>query len=295
MAQKRHIIAIVGPTATGKTALSIELAQRIGGEIVSADSRQVYRGLDVGTGKVTKKEMQGVPHHLIDVADPKEQFTVHDYVKHGQKVIADIHKRGKVPIVIGGTGMYVDTLLGRLAMHPTKPNPKLRKKLEGMTLEELQKMLKKLSPARYRTIDPKNPRRLIRAIEIATAPTKAKKPTRVEQKHKIIWMGLTLPRPELKTRIIERLHERINAGMLNEAKRLKKAGVSWERMEALGLEYRYMARHLQNLITHNEMVAQLESEIYKYAKRQMTWFNANKKIQWFDAKDRGQALTTLFD
>jgi tRNA dimethylallyltransferase len=290
-----YVVAIVGPTATGKTLLSIELAKQIDGEIISADSRQVYKGLDVGTGKVTKKEMQGVPHHLIDVVDPTKQFTVADYVKRGQKAITDIIKRGKVPIVIGGTGMYMDTLLGRLAMHPTKPNPKLRKKLERMTLEELQKMLKKLSPSRYKTIDQKNPRRLMRAIEIASAPTKGKKPTVVKFPYKIIWMGLSVPRPELKTRIIERLHERIDNGMLKEAKRLHKQGVSWERMEALGLEYRYMARFLQKKITHDEMVTQLESEIYKYAKRQMTWFKTNSEVRWYDANHRAQALDASWD
>ena len=284
-----RVIAIVGPTAVGKTSLSIDLAKKIGGEVVSADSRQVYRGLTIGTGKVTKKEMRGVPHYLIDVADPKKQFTAHDYVRLGRHAIADIVKRGKIPIVIGGTGLYVDTLLGRRSVVEVPPNPKLRSVLEKLPLKELQAKLKKLDRARYKTIDLKNPRRLIRAIEIASAP-KPRTYTLEPKTYSVTWIGLMAARPVLKKLIIDRLHERLDAGMLKEAKKLHKAGLSYKRMEELGLEYRYMARHLQKIITYEQMVTQLDSEIYKYAKRQMTWFNANKDVQWFDITHRAQAL-----
>lgn len=282
-AHKPKVISIVGPTAVGKTGLSVKLAKRVNGEIVSADSRQVYEGLDIGSGKVTPEEMEGVPHHLLDVADPKEVFTAADFVEKGREAIADIVKRGKVPIIVGGTGFYIDALVGRINLAEVPPNEELRTLLRSKTLAELQEMLAELDPDALERIDSKNPVRLVRAIEIATALG------RVELKesdpiYQVLWIGLTLSQDELKEKIHMRLLARLNEGMLNEARQLHSRRLSYERMEELGLEYRYMARHLSGEISYDEMVEQLRTEIGKYAKRQMTWFKKNQNIHWFEPK-----------
>lgn len=285
MSQFQKVIAIVGQTATGKTGLGVALAERLGGEVVSADSRQVYRGLDLGTGKVTAEEARGIPHHLIDVCDPKERYTVHDFVRDGRAVISEIAARGHVPIVVGGTGMYVDALLGRMTLDAPPADEKVRHELRAQSLEELQEKLKTLDPETYARVDLQNRRRVERAIEIALSPRPS--PTLNSElstlNYSVTWIGLTLEREALKARITERLDARLALGMLDEARNLHAAGLRYERMEELGLEYRYMARHLQELITYEEMHTALVSEIYKYAKRQMTWFKRNTDIQWFDA------------
>ncbi len=277
----QKVIAIVGQTATGKTALGIRLAQKLGGEIVSADSRQVYRGLDLGTGKVTPEETEGIPHHLIDVCEPTEHFTVHDFVRLGRAAISEIAARGKVPVVVGGTGLYVDALLGRVSLDSPAADPELRAKIANYTHEELQAELERVDPERYAKVDVANPRRLQRALEIAyTSQPASPLPT---VRYAVKWLGLTLPREALQERIKTRLTARLDAGMLDEARALYARGLSYERMEELGLEYRYMARHLKGELSYEEMISKLESEIYKYAKRQMTWFKRNTDIQWFDA------------
>lgn len=282
------VIAVVGPTAIGKTSLGIALAKKLGGEVISGDSRQVYRGLTIGTGKVTAGEMEGVPHYLIDVADLEVQFTAHEYVHRGREAISDIFSRGKTPIIVGGTGMYIDALVGRIALARVEPNKELRKELEVLPLENLQDKLRELDPERFKTIDTKNPRRLVRAIEIAMTEHSETEP--VEPLYNVRWIGLALPREELQKRIVNRLHQRLAEGMLEEAVNLHAHGLSYERMEELGLEYRYMARHLQGRISFDEMIQALELEIYKYSKRQMTWFKKNKEIEWFDATHPELAL-----
>lgn len=276
-----RVLAIVGPTATGKTSLGVSLALKFGGEVISADSRQVYRGLDLGTGKVTRGEAQGVPHHLIDVADPAAQFTVHDFVRLGRASISEITKRGKLPIVVGGTGLYTDTLLGRLELNAPPPDPKVRSELRDESLEKLQDRLKESDPEAYARVDLKNRRRVERALEIALSETE--RPSRIDLGYQVTWIGLALPREKLRVRIKARLEERLTAGMLKEVERLHSGGLSYERMDELGLEYRYLARHLQGVMSYEDMRTTLEQEIYKYAKRQMTWFKRNTDIHWFDA------------
>ncbi len=288
-----EVLAVVGPTATGKTALGIEIALRLGGEVVSADSRQVYKGLDIGTGKATAEEMRGVPHHLIDVADPKERFSAADFTRLGRTTLDEIRARGKVPIIVGGTGMYIDALLGRLQLNSALPNPALRTRLERLETTELITELASRDPERIKTIDTHNRRRLIRAIEIASSPAATLDSEHPTPNYSVLWIGLTLPSPQLKEHISDRLRARLEAGMLDEAKHLHTAGLSYERMDELGLEYRYMARHLQGFLTYEEMVSVLESEIYKYAKRQMTWFKRNADIKWFDANNPETTLASL--
>lgn len=275
-----ELYVIVGPTAVGKSDYAVSLAKKIGGEVVSADSRQVYRGLDIATGKITKREMKGVPHHMLDVADPKRQYTALRYKRDAEKIIQDIVKRGRVPIICGGTGFYIAALLGEIEMSGVKPNKELRKKLSRKSAVELFAMLQEMDPLRAETIDAKNPVRLIRAIEIAqvprgTAPVAHKVPS-----YKVIKLGLTLPKETLRERIHVRLFKRMKRGMIAEAKRLHDEGLSYKRMVELGLEYRYLARYLKNEVSKEEMLTQLETEIWHYAKRQMTWFKRDKEITW---------------
>jgi tRNA dimethylallyltransferase len=280
----QKIIVIVGPTASGKSAYAVKLAKRIGGEVISADSRQVYKGLDIGTGKITKKEMQGVSHHLLDVLSPKKVFTANEFVIRGRRVLEDIINRGKTPIICGGTGFYIDALLGRIAMSKVPPNPKLRAQLEKKTTAHLFAMLKKLDARRARDIDPENPVRLIRAIEIARAIGHVPRSNPEPLPYSIEWIGIWMPREKLHARIHARLYARMKAGMLAEAKRLHAAGLSYKRMEQLGLEYRYLALYLQKKITKAEMMETLESHIRDYAKRQLQYWKRNKEIPWREVK-----------
>lgn len=284
------VIAIVGPTASGKTSLSIEIARLIDGEVVSADSRQIYTGLDIGSGKVTKREMRGVPHHLLDIASPKRTISVVQYEKLATRAIKDILKRGKVPIICGGTGLYADAILTNAFFPEVPPNPELRKKLEKLPTEKLFSKLMKLDPARAKTIDANNPRRLIRAIEIATALGKVPERTEPTPRYDTLWIGLTMPQEKLEERIHTRLISRMRHGMVAEAKRLHAEGLSWKRMESLGLEYRFLAQFLSGKLSKEEMIELLNIAIRQFSKRQMMWFKRNKNIKWFHPKDTKKVL-----
>jgi tRNA dimethylallyltransferase len=270
------LIAIVGPTSSGKTGLSIDLArefkkQGIVAEIVSADSRQVYKGLDLLSGKVTKREMCSIPHHLLDVADPARTYSVVRFKRDAERAIAGIHKRGHVPILVGGTGFYVDAVTKGIVLPEVPANKTLRKKLEALSPEKLFAMLKKLDPARAKTVDSKNPVRLVRAIEIATTLGSVP-PATAKPKYEVITIAIDLPDEELRKKIHIRLFARIRSGMIAEARRLHERGLSYKRMEELGLESRYVAMYLQGKITKADMLRELETAIWHYAKRQRTWF-----------------------
>jgi len=274
------LIVILGPTASGKTDLSIKLAKKFKGEVVSADSRQVYKGMDIGTGKVTKKEMQNIPHYLLDIVSPKTRFDVVKYRKKALKAIKDIQKRNKLPFLVGGTGFYIQAVIDGITIPQVKPDWKLRKRLEKKSIKELFSMLKKLDPKRAKTIEKDNPRRLIRAIEIVL---KTKKPVPKLKKQPIkdvLILGIKKEKDALETLIYKRLLKRLKTGMIAEVKRLKQSGVTWKRLEEFGLEYKYVALYLQNKITKQEMIKRLKKEIKYYAKRQMTWFKRDKRIHW---------------
>lgn len=290
---KLKLITVIGPTATGKSSLAVLLAQKYDGEIIGADSRQVYKNLDIGTGKVTKKEMGGIPHHLLDVADPKKQFSVSEYVELAEKAIADIISRGKIPIICGGTGFYVDTLLSNTKIPHVPPDKELRKRLAGRSASELYTMLTFLDKERSKTIDAQNSRRLIRAIEIAKHFGAVPPLLPGEEKYNVLKIGLTLSKEELREKIRARIFSRIKDGMIREVKNLHNNGLSWRRMEELGLEYRYIARHLNNKLTEQEMTSKLETEIWRYSKRQITWFKRDKKIQWFSPKETSKIEQTV--
>ncbi len=291
--QKPKIIAIVGPTASGKTSLGIFLAQKLGGEVISADSRQVYRGLDIGTGKVTKKEMAGIPHHLLDIISPKKQFTVSDFVRLATKAYSNVLQNNSITIIVGGTGLYIDTFLGRMSYAEVPPNPTLRAKLEKKSAPQLFAQLQKLDPRRAANIEKENPRRLIRAIEIAKAIGANPIPT-LEQKYDVLWLGINPPQETLYKNIRTRLLSRITEGMVAEAKNLHTPapvgiGLSYKRMEALGLEYRFLSQLLQNKVSKEDFILGLERAIQHYAKRQIRWFKRNQDIHWVSSPPASRA------
>jgi tRNA dimethylallyltransferase len=281
--KKTKIIVILGPTTSGKSDLAVRLARKFDGEVVSADSRQVYKGLDIGTGKITKKEMRGVPHHLLDITDPRYIYSVAEYQKDAMKAVRYIVQKNKLPIVCGGSGFYIDSLLGSFSLPEIFSNKKLRQRLAKKSAQELFKILEKLDSRRAKEIDRHNPVRLIRAIEIAK--TFGSVPTiRKSERFNSLKIGILTPPSILKTKIHQRLLVRIKKGMITEARRLHRGGLSWKRMEALGLEYRYLAKYLQGKISKKEMFSKLEGEIWRYVKRQMTWFKRDKKIKWFSTR-----------
>ena len=273
-------MSIVGPTSSGKTAVSIDFAKKLKGlgitaEIVSADSRQVYIGLNLLSGKVTKKEMGLIPHHMLDIVSPKKVYSVADYKKDAEKIIDEIITRGNLPVLVGGTGFYVDAITKGIILPEVPPNKELRKKLEKLETKKLLETLKKLDPARYREIDQNNRVRIVRAIEIAKSLGKVPK-VKAKPKYDVETIYVDLPDEELKKKIHTRLLARIKSGMINEAKKLQSSGVSWKRMEELGLECRFVALHLQGKMSKKEMIEELEKSTWQYVKRQRTWF---KRLQ----------------
>ena len=277
--QKPHIIVICGPTATGKSDKAVEIAKSLpnGGQIISADSRQVYIGLDIGSGKITPEEMMGVPHYMLDICEPCNIYSVVDFQKEAHAHIQDILARGKTPIICGGTGMYIDALVYNTQFPIVPANETLRKELEQKSLNELQTILQNLDSARYETIDTQNPVRLIRAIEIASVLGSVPVIHR-EAIYDVQWVYLDCLDDVLKSRIHTRLYKRIDMGMIEEVQNLLDQNrITYERLEYLGLEYRYIGRYLAGHITKQEMLEQLEMEIWHYAKRQRTWFKKYAK------------------
>ena len=287
---KPKLIVIVGPTASGKTALGIRLARRLNGEIISADSRQVYKGLNLSSGKVARRETQGIRHYCLDLVSPKTRFSADDYRRCFLKALHDIQKRGKIPIVVGGTGFYIDVALGRMNTGGVPPNPPLRKKLSKKSAAELFKILKKLDPKRANAIDRHNSVRLIRAIEIARAHQGSASgvncvnnsigSTYGVDNFDVVWIGIAHGGKALRKKIHTRLMARMKAGMVEEIKKLHRSGIRWKRLDELGLEPRWIARYLRNKITREQMLYHLENAIWRYSKRQITWFKKNKKVRW---------------
>lgn len=288
MLNQKPIIVLLGPTASGKSSFSVQIAKKIGGEIVSADSRQIYKGMDIGSGKITRKEMRGIPHHLLDIANPKRTFTASQYQTLAQKAIRSVWKRGKIPIVCGGTGFYIRGAVEGLQFPKTKPNPLLRKKLEAMDTNTLFQILRKKDLKRAKTIDSKNRRRLIRALEIVEHLGKVPPIQKNPISEFVLYLGIQKDKEELKQRIRVRLLKRMRNGLIKEVKNLHENGISWKRLESFGLEYRYIAHYLKGNLTKNEMIVSLLKEIEQYAKRQMTWFRKNPDIIW--VQDSRQTL-----
>ncbi|MFC1663607.1 tRNA (adenosine(37)-N6)-dimethylallyltransferase MiaA [Patescibacteria group bacterium] len=289
------IIVVLGQTASGKSELAIRLAKKFNGEIVSVDSRQVYKGMNIGTGKVTKKEMKGIPHHLLNVALPKRKFSVVQYRKLAIVAINKVLKKDKIPFLVGGTGFYIQAVVDGILIPEVKPNWKFRSDLNKLKTEELFDLLKKLDSQRAKTIERKNRRRLIRALEIVI---KTKKPIPFLKKtlpqFKVLMIGLKKNPEELKKLIQKRLLKRLKRGMVAEVKKLRKTGLSWKRLEEFGLEYRFVSQYLQGKIKYDEMVQKIQKESEHYAKRQMTWFKRDKRINWLKTYKQAEKLVKKF-
>lgn len=290
---KPKVIAVVGQTASGKTSLSIELAKKFNGEVISADSRQVYRGMDLGTGKVILEEMQGVPHHLLDVVEPMEIYTAADFERDAKAAILDILSRGKLPIIVGGTYFYIQLLRGELQSAPVAPNEEFRKGLEKFSNLELYEQLKTLDPIRAEDIDPENSRRLIRALEIINELGTVPPVQKIDSPYDWLLLGTDITKEQLHKNINLRLKQRLELGMVAEAKLLHQQGVTYERMDTLGLEYRYLAKYLQNQLSETELFSQLETKIRQYAKRQLTWLKRDNSIKWFNPKAQAEINTCV--
>lgn len=290
MSRRPKLICVVGPNASGKTSLAITLARKFNGEIVSADSRQVYRGMDIGSGKATKKEQRTVKHYLLDVASPQRAYNVSHFKKDALQAIKKIHHKNKLPFLVGGTGFWVQAVVDNLDFPTVKPNKLLRRKLSKHSTTQLLKKLKKLDPQRAENIDNHNPYRLIRAIEIITSTRKPLAPLKGEPFFQTLMLGLNPPRQKLYELIDKRLERRLKAGLLNEIKRLHQQGVSWRRLYEFGLEYRYCTLYLQKKLARAQMVEQLKTAIHHYAKRQMTWFKKDKRIHWIKNQKETEQL-----
>jgi tRNA dimethylallyltransferase len=274
------IIVILGPTASGKSDVAIQLAREFDGEVISADSRQIYRHMDIGSGKITPEEQEMAKHYMLDIADPMEEWSAGKFKREAEKIIWDILSHGKVPIICGGTGFWIKAIVDNITFPDVKPNPELRKQLEKEPTEKLFKKLKNLDPKRAVSIDQHNRPRLIRAIEIATELGNVPE-IKSEPKYDALQIAIDWPKEKLHERIKIRLDQRFDEGMIQEVQNLhNKHNVTWERLDDFGLEYRWISRFLRDLISENEMKEKLLQEIKNYAKRQMTWFKKDKRIQW---------------
>ena len=312
------LIVILGPTASGKSEMAVELAKKFNGEIISADSRQVYKGMDIGTGKITKKGRGGIPHYLLDVASPKRRFTVVQYRKLALEAINKIFKnrasvnrsevkkkgnfkegkllrQGKIPILCGGTGFYIQAVVDGITIPEVRPDWRLRSDLNKLGVEELFKKLKKLDPKRARTIEKKNPRRLIRAIEIVLK-TKGPVPPFKKQPLScpILTIGIKKSPEKLKKLIKKRFLNWLKIGLITEVKRLKKSGLSWKKIEEFGIHYRVLSQYLQKKLNYEEMIENSLKELYDYARRQMTWFKREKRIHWVKNQKEAEKLVKDF-
>ena len=273
------LIVIAGTNASGKSGLGVELALRYGGEIVSADSRQVFRGLDLGSGKIAPEEMKGVPHHLIDVCDPGDFFSMHDFQRLAYGAIDGIIARGRLPFLVGGTGLYVACVTEGYVMSDNPPDLEYRAYLETFETPELFKMLVKAVPDT--DVEPKNRNRVMRLLEKLHAGDDHVPHS--QPRYECLKLGVTWDRETLKKRIDERLQRRLDAGMIDEVRGLIDRGVSVGFLKKLGLEYRYITQYLIGEIpSEAEMVELLATAIKQFAKRQMTWFRRDKEITWLD-------------
>ena len=332
MRKKKSVIAIVGPTASGKSELAVRLAKRFNGEIISADSRQVYHGLAIGSGIVRGRWLatiksqkskvktanqnsklffyKAIPHHCIDYVSPKKRYTVVDFQKCARKAISDIHARGKIPFLVGGTGFYIDAVLGNTSFPSAPANLLLRKRLEHLPAEKLFAMLKKKDERRAATIDPRNKRRLIRALEIISSLRGATTtlcrgsdaaisllnhgiaPPASRGRNDIMIIGIKKEKEKLRNAIAKRVRAMLKHGLLKETKKLHAQGLSWNRITEFGFEYRLPALFLQKKISRKELEERLIKENWHYAKRQMAWWRRNKNIHWISPLQEMRTLLT---
>jgi len=283
---KEKVIIILGPTATGKSDIAVKIAKFFNGEIISADSRQVYKELNLASGKITEKEMEGIKHYLLDVTDLKNDFSVSVFKDLATKAMQEIWSKGKIPIICGGTGFYIESIVKNTSLPQVPANNELRKILAKINVLELFEMLLKLDPTRAKTIDKNNPVRLIRAIEIATELGNVPQNTKNEPTADFIQIGLDLPDNILKERILKRINDRLDIGMIEEIDSILKSGITEEKLSSLGLEPRHILRFIKKEITKEQMIFDLFKDTWAFAKRQRTWFKRDKDIKWFKEENK---------
>ncbi|MGC8944582.1 MAG: tRNA (adenosine(37)-N6)-dimethylallyltransferase MiaA [Anaerolineae bacterium] len=281
------VLVIVGPTAVGKTALSLYLAERLEGEVVSADSRLFYRGMDIGTAKPTPEERARVPHHLIDITDPDDTVGLARFLRLAQAAIADIRARGRLPIVVGGTGQYIRALVEGWTPPAVPPDPALRAELEEQTrregLEALLARLAALDPEAAARVDPRNPRRVVRALEVALRAGPAR-PGRIPPPYDALQIGLTMDRPALYARADARLEEMVRAGLVEEIRGLLEAGYGWDLPAMSALNYRQFRPYFEGRATLEEVLAHIRRDTRRFIRHQYNWFRpSDPRIRWFDA------------
>ena len=287
----KNLIVILGPTASGKTQLAAQLAYDLQSEIISADSRQVYKGMDIGTGKDLNQYLiksRKIPYHLIDIIDPQREFSLFDFQNRFYEIFTQLRRKNIMPIMVGGTGLYLESVLAGYNMPEALPDQKLRKILSLQSKKQLQEILQALKPRLHNKTDLDDPERLIRAIEIENARAMGE-----EQQEKpnidALVLGISWERSALRKRITLRLKERLAQGMMEEVKNLHSTGLTWKKLESFGLEYRFISQYLQNKITFDEMINKLNTSIHQFAKRQETWFRRMEKkgivINWIPANN----------
>ena len=310
MTKPHQLITILGPTASGKTALAARLAYELDGEIISGDSRQVYRGMTIGTGKDLDDDIvdgHAIPYHLIDICEPGEKYNIFQYQQDFLRAWRGVQSRGKWPILCGGSGLYIESVLRGYALSPVEQNPELRRRLEGKSLDELTRILLNLKAetgsTMHNTTDVDTPQRAIRAIEIETF--NAEHPTRLRQMEApdSLVVGVAIDRDERRRKITARLRRRLDEGMVDEIRGLLAKGIKAEDLIYYGLEYKYVTLYAIGQLSYEEMFRQLEIAIHQFAKRQMTWFRGMERrgcrIHWIDAassmEDKLQQIRTMIN
>jgi tRNA dimethylallyltransferase len=285
---KEKLVAIVGPTAVGKTKVSVELAKALGGEIINGDSMQVYKGMDIGTAKITEEEMEGVPHHLFDIKEPTEPYSAAEFQELARPLVTEINARGNIPIVVGGTGMYIKALTHKFNFSETDSDPGFRKKMESVYKRQgaaaLYEKLKTVDPDSAATIHPNNVRRVIRALEIrhtTGAPASEQRKQENESPYRLATVGLTIERDLLYKRINGRVEQMVQDGLIDEVRRLYESGVrDCQSMQAIG--YKEVYSYLKGECSKEEAINQLKQNSRRYAKKQFTWFRHQMNVRWFD-------------
>lgn len=291
-----NLLVILGPTASGKTRIGVQVARALDGEIISADSRQVYRGMDMGTGK-DLREYGNIPYHLIDIVDPGYEFSVFEFQHRFCEAFLNIRVKGRLPILVGGTGLYLEAVLLRYRLAEVPLNDQLRKELGPFSLDRLVARLKAVNPLLHNTTDLIDRDRVIRAIEIAEFREGNPSIFPIPDLKSIVF-GIRWPREILRQRITRRLLERMNQGMVEEVKRLHHSGVSYETLSFYGLEYRFISMYLKGEINKNDMFQKLNSAIHQFAKRQETWFRRMERqgiqIHWVQGdQDPGESILRI--
>lgn len=279
------IVVILGPTASGKSSAAIRLARKFDGEIISADSRQIFRGMDIGSGKISLEERLAVPHHMLDIASPRTIFSAAKFKKQAEKHIRDILRRNKLPMICGGSGFWIQAIVDNAAYPEVKPDFDLRKRLDRKSTEELLAALEKLDPIRAGNIDVNNRMRLIRAIEICQTLGKVPPAEDLHRgsRYDFLQIGIRRDKKVLHGRILSNVRKRLENGMIAEAQKLRASGLSWKKIESFGLSYKLVPMFLRGEISSEEELAEKIYQAEKdYAKRQMTWFAKDKRTVWLE-------------